>query len=75
MGLGLGLVVGLNFKSRIVIEIKLSLLPSPDNPVYYNKAAKLLKMIGIQPKQAVKTIKISQSIMATPMSCMNEYQA
>ena len=31
----------------------LSLLPSLDNPVYYNKTATLLKMIGIQPKQAV----------------------
>ena len=40
-------------ESRIAIEIKLSLLPSLDNPMYYNKAAKLLKMIGIQPKQAV----------------------
>ena len=71
MSLGLGL----NFKSRIVIEIKLSLLPSLYNPVYYNKAAKLLKMIGIQPKQAVWTIKIAQSTMATPMSWMNAYQA
>ena len=42
----------LYIESRIAIEIKLSLLPSLDNPVYYNKAAKLLKMIGIQPKQA-----------------------
>ena len=32
---------------------KLSILPSVDNPMYHNKAAKPLKMFGIQHKQAV----------------------
>ena len=40
-------------KYEPVAKTILSPFPSLDNPVYYNKATKLLKMIGIQPKQAV----------------------
>ena len=36
-----------------VPQSELSPLPSLDNPVYYNKAIKLLKVAGIQPKQVV----------------------
>ena len=38
------------YKYEPVAKSILSLLPSLDNPVYYNKGAKLIKMIGIQPK-------------------------
>ena len=48
----------ISIKYEPVAKSKLSLLPSVDNPVYYGKAAKFLKIIDIQPKQAT---------MATPL--------
>ena len=54
-----------------VTNSKLSFLPSLDKPVYYNKAAKLLKIVGVQPKQVPYSAKFWRGEILTDTDSLN----